>query len=186
MTADKHETTAGSAASRNDGEPVSTLRGASAAVDPRRAAQVVIGLILATLAVVGIVFIVVGINKNDQINELKGQGVHVTYVVSKCLGQLGGSGSNAVGYSCQGSYEIGGHRYLETLPGSSNYGPGTRVAALSVPSDPTLLSTPTIVASEQSSWTVFILPIVLLGVFAVLLLIVVLRRRRPEPSATGG
>lgn len=165
-------------------EPVSTLRGASAAVDPRRAGQVVVGLILAGLAVVGIVFIVVGINKNDQINELKSQGVHVTYVVSKCLGQLGGSGSNAVGYSCQGSYEIGGHRYVETLPGSSSYGPGARVDAIAVPSDPTLLSTPAILASEQSSWTVFILPIVLLGAFVVLLLVVVVvRRRRAQPAS---
>lgn len=178
MTSDRNETAAENAASRTGSEPVSTLRGASAAVDPRRAAQVAVGLVLAALAVVGIVFIVVGVNKNDQINELKGQGVHVTYVVSKCLGQLGGSGSNAVGYSCQGSYEVDGHRYDETLPGSSNYGPGTRVAAIAVPSDPTLLSTPAIVASEQSSWTVFILPIVLLGVFVVLLLVVVLRRRR--------
>jgi hypothetical protein len=176
MTSDRHE------ASPTPGETVSTLRGASAAVDPRRAAQVVVGLILAALAVVGIVFIVVGINKNDQINELKGQGVHVTYVVSKCLGQLGGSGSNAVGYSCQGSYEIDGHHYVEALPGSSNYGPGTRVTAIAVPSDPTLLSTPAIVASEQSSWTVFILPIVLLGACALLLLVVVLRRRRHQPA----
>lgn len=185
MTSDKHDTAAEDAAQRA-GEPVSTLRGASAAVDPRRAAQVVVGLVLGALAIVGIVFIVVGINKNDQINELKGQGVHVTYVVSKCLGQLGGSGSNAAGYSCQGSYVIGGHRYVETLPGSTNYGPGTRVSAISVPSDPTLLSIPAIVASEQSTWTVFILPIVLLGAFVVLLLVVVLRRRRAEPSTAGG
>lgn len=182
MTTDKHES-ATEDAERGASEPVSTLRGASAAVDPRRAARVVVGLVLLALAVVGIVFIVVGTNKNDQINELKGQGVQVTYVVSKCLGQLGGSGSNAVGYSCRGSYEIDGHRYVETLPGSSNYGPGTRVAAISVPSDPTLVSTPAIVASEQSSWTVFIVPSVLLGAFAALLLVVVLRRRRPRSSA---
>ncbi len=95
----------GEAASRTADAPISTLRGASASVDARRAAQVVVGLILATLAVLGILFIVVGINKNDQINELKGHGVPVTYVVSKCLGLLGGSGSNAAGYSCQGSYD---------------------------------------------------------------------------------
>jgi hypothetical protein len=115
------------AASRAADAPISTLRGASASVDARRAAQVVVGLIMATLAVLGIVFIVVGINKNDQINELKDHGVPVTYVVSKCLGLLGGSGSNAAGYACEGSYTVDGRRYFENLPGSSNYAPGARV-----------------------------------------------------------
>lgn len=158
-------------------QPISTLRGASASVDPRRAAQVVVGLILATLAVLGVVFIVVGINKNDQINQLKSQGVPVTYVVSRCLGLLGGSGSNGAGYACQGSYTLDGRRYFEDLPGTSYHAPGDRVVAVSVPSDPTLLSTPSILASDRASWNVFILPIVLLGVFLLLLLLVLLRRR---------
>jgi hypothetical protein len=137
-------------ASHNADAPVSTLRGASASVDARRAAQVVVGLILATLAVLGILFIVVGINKNDQINELKDHGVPVTYVVSKCLGLLGGSGSNATGYSCQGSYTIDGRRFFQNLPGSSLHAPGARVKAISVRSDPNLLSTPAIVNSERA------------------------------------
>jgi hypothetical protein len=184
MTADGPELTTGGAPSGSPSEPVSTLRGASASVDPRRAAQVVVGIVMAALAAVGIVFIVVGINKNNQINELKEHGVPVAYVVSKCLGELGGSGSNAAGYSCQGSYEIGGHRYVEALPGSSSiYAPGTHVPAVSVPSDPTLLSTPAIVSSERASWNVFIVPIVLLGAFVLLLLVVLLRRRRTRPAA---
>jgi hypothetical protein len=162
---------------RPSNEPIAALRGASASVDPRRAAQIVVGLILATLAVLGVVFIVVGTDKNDQINELKSRGVPVTYVVSKCLGLLGGSGSNAAGYACQGSYLVDGRRYFENLPGSSYHAPGDRVAAVSVPSDPTLLSTPAIVASDRASWNVFILPIVLLGAFVLLLCVVLLRRR---------
>jgi hypothetical protein len=51
------------------------------------------------------------------------------------------------------------------------------VSAISVPSDPTLLSTPTIVATDRASGSVFILPAVLLGAFVVLLLVVLLRRR---------
>jgi hypothetical protein len=139
---------------------------------------VIVGLILATLATLGIVFIVVGINKNDQINELKDHGIPVTYVVSKCLGLLGGSGSNAAGYACQGSYTVDGRHFFENLPGSSNHAPGDRVKAISVPSDPTLLSTPAIVDSERASANVFILPAVLLGVGALLGLTVLLRRSR--------
>ena len=173
----------GNAASRTADVPVSTLRGASAAVDARRAAQVVVGLIMATLAVLGIVFIVVGINKNEQINELRGHGVPVTFVVSKCLGLLGGSGSNAAGYACQGSYTVDGRRFFEDLPGSSNYGPGARVKAISVRSDPTLLSTPAIVNSERASARVFILPAVLLSACALLVLAVLLRRHHRRPAA---
>ena len=169
--------------SASDAAPISTLRGATVSVDGRRAAQVVVGLILATLAVLGLVFIVVGINKNEQINELKGHGVPVTYVVSKCLGLLGGSGSNGAGYSCQGSYTIEGRRYFENLPGSSQHAPGDRVSAISVRSDPTLLSTPAILDSESASASVFILPAVLLGVGAVLGLAVLLRHR-PSGAAT--
>jgi hypothetical protein len=176
---------AGDTASHDADAPISTLRGATVSVDARRAGQVVVGLILATLAVLGIVFIVVGINKNEQINELKHHGVAVTYVVSKCLGLLGGSGSNGAGYACQGSYTVDGRRVFENLPGSSEHAPGDRVRAISVPSDPTLLSTPAIVDSERASASVFILPAVLLGVGALLGLIVLLRRSRRRRTARG-
>ncbi len=174
---------AGDTASHKTHAPISTLRGASVSVDARHAGQVVVGLILATLATLGIVFIMVGINKNEQINALKNHGVPVTYVVTKCLGLLGGSGSNGAGYSCQGSYTIDGRRVFENLPGSSQYAPGDRVRAISVQSDPTLLSTPAIVNSERASASVFILPAVLLGVGA-LLGLTVLVRRSPRPVVT--
>jgi hypothetical protein len=164
--------------------PVSTLRGASRpSVDGRKAAQIVVGLIMATLAVLGIVFIVVGINKNSQINELKSKGVAVTFVVSKCVGQLGGSGSNVAGYACQGSYQIDGRRYSENLPGSTYYAPGARVPAVSVRSDPNLLSTPAIVRSDRASANVFVLPAVLLVACALILVVVLLRRRRQHRAA---
>ena len=150
----------------------------ASSVDGRRAAQVVVGLILATLAVLGIVFVVVGIDKNYQINELRDHGVPVTYVVSKCLGLLGGSGSNGAGYSCEGSYTIDGRRFFENLPGSSLYAPGERVKAISVRSDPSLLSTPAMVDAEHASMSAFILPAVLLGACAALGLVVLLRHRR--------
>lgn len=137
---------------------------------------------MATLAVLGIVFIVVGINKNEQINELKDHGVPVTFVVSKCLGLLGGSGSNAAGYSCQGSYMVDGRRFTESLPGSSNHAAGARVKAISVRSDPTLLSTPAIVSSERASASVFLLPALLLVACALLALAVLARRRHRGPK----
>ena len=137
---------------------------------------------MATLAVLGVVFLVVGINKNNQINELKSKGVAVTFVVSKCVGQLGGSGSNVAGYACQGSYQIDGRSHSESLPGSSYYAPGTRVPAISVRSDPNLLSTPAIVSSDRASAAVFILPAVLLSACALSLVVVRLRRRHRKAA----
>jgi hypothetical protein len=175
---------AGDTASHKGDARISTLRGATVSVDARRAGQVIVGLILATLATLGIVFIVVGINKNEQVNELKDHGVPVTFVVSKCLGLLGGSGSNGAGFSCQGSYTIDGRRMFENLPGSSQHAPGDRVAAISVPSDPSLLSTPAIVDSERASASVFILPAILLGVGALLALTLLVRRRRRRAATS--
>jgi hypothetical protein len=56
------------------------------------------------------------------------------------------------------------------------------VRAISVRSDPNLLSTPAIVRSDRASASVFILPAVLLGVGALLGLAVLLRRRRARSS----
>ena len=177
------EVSAVDAALRADDAPVSTLRGASVSVDGRRVAQVVVGLVLVTISVLGVALIVVGINKNQQISELKDHGVPVTYVVSNCLGLLGGSGSNGAGYSCRGSYTVDGRRYFEDLPGTSPYAPGDRVQAISVRSDPTLLSTPAIVNSERASANVFILPAVLLGMCALLGLAVLIRYRHHRSTA---
>jgi hypothetical protein len=182
-TSEDPKVSAGDPATSTQDAPVSTLRGATVSVDGRRARQVVVGLILATLAVLGVIFIVVGINKNDQINELKAHGVPVTYVVSKCLGLLGGSGSNGAGYSCQGSYMVDGRSFSENLPGSSLYAPGDRVKAISVRSDPTLLSTPAILDAEDASTSVFILPAVLLGACALLGLALLLQHRRHRDTA---
>ena len=79
---------------------VGTLRGATVSFNPRRLVQGALGLVMVTLAVTAIVLTVAGIHSNDQINRLQTQGQPVTVTVTGCLGLLGGSGSNAAGYSC--------------------------------------------------------------------------------------
>jgi hypothetical protein len=151
-------------------------------VDGRTVAKVVLGLIVATLAVLVIVFVVVGVDKNRQINELRGQAVPVTFTVTSCQGLLGGSGSNGAGYACRGTYRLDGHTYNEPLPGTAYFAPGASVHAVAVPSDPGLVSPVTIVESEHASSRVYVLPVIL---FAALLLIVgafVLRRRARRRS----
>jgi hypothetical protein len=158
---------------------VGTLRGATVSFNPRRLVQGVLGLVMVTLAITAIVLTVAGLHSNDQINRLHTQGQPVTVRVTGCLGLLGGSGSNAAGYSCRGSYQLNGHVYEEPLPGSTFYRPGTALPSIAVPGDPALVSPVGIVNAQQASNGVFIVPIVL-TVILLALIAVVLRRNRPK------
>lgn len=162
--------------------PVSTLRGAGAQVDGRTVAKVALGLVLAVLAVLVIVFAIAGVDKNQQIDELRGQGVPVSFTVTKCQGLLGGSGSNGAGYACRGSYQLDGHTYDEPLPGTAFFAPGATVHAIAVPSDPGLVSPVTIVKSEHASWKVYILPVILFAAFVLIVAVVVWRARTKRRS----
>jgi len=157
---------------------VAPLRGAGVQIDGRQVARVLLGIVLVTLAVLAVAFTVIGIHDNRQIDQLRNQGVPVAVTVTSCRGLLGGSGSNGAGYSCRGTYALDGHRYTETLPGTSLHAPGSVVRAVAVPSDPTLVSPVSVVDAEHASDSVFILPAVLLVVFVAILVVVVLRRRR--------
>ena len=161
---------------------VAPLRGAGVQIDGRRVARVALGIVLVTLAVLAVVFTVIGIHDNDQTDELHNQGVPVQVTITSCQGLLGGSGSNGAGYSCRGAYELGGHRYDEVLPGTALHAPGTVIRALAVPSDPTLVSPLSVIDSEHASASVFILPAILLVVFVAVVVALLLRRRRTRPE----
>lgn len=158
-------------------EPVTTLRGAGVQVDGRRVAHVAGGVGLVAMAVIVIVLFAVGIQKNAQITRLRQQGVVVRLTVSACLGMMGGSGSNLVGYQCRGEFTVDGHHYDEAVPGNALYPPGATLTVVTVPGDPTLVSTPHAVATEHPSWSVFTLPTVLLILFTIVVAGLVVRRR---------
>ena len=162
--------------------PVSTLRGAGARMDVHTVAKVALGLVVATLAVLVVVFVIAGVDKNRQINELRGRGVPVTFTVTSCHGLLGGSGSNGAGYACQGTYRLRGHTYNEPLPGTAFFTPGATVRAIAVPNDPGLVSPVPIVESEHASWKVYILPVVLFAALVLIVGSIVLRRRTTRRS----
>ncbi len=193
LTADEHPTTdprdratgaaqSPGAAPRPGSAPdaearVAPLRGAAVQIDARRLAPVLVGIVVATLAVLVVVFTVVGVDKNHQIDQLHDDGVAVNVTVTSCQGLLGGSGSNGAGYACRGTYGLGGHRYNEQLPGTALHAPGTVIRAVAVPGDPALVSPVSVVDAEHSSATVFILPAVLLVLLVAILAVVLLRRR---------
>ena len=133
-----------------------------------------------------IVFTIVGIHTNQQDDRLHHDGVPVTFTVTGCLGLLGGSGSNAAGYSCRGTYTLDGKHYSGVqLPGDSFHRPGSTVAAIAVPGDPALVSPASIVATEHSSAGAFVLPAVLAAVLLVLVALLLVLRRRRTPRAGG-
>jgi hypothetical protein len=166
--------------------PISTLRGAGTTVDPHRVARVAVGLVLAALLVLTVAFALIGQHKNQQIDELRQQGVPVTVTVTRCQELLGGSGSNGAGFACTGTYALDGHRYSESLPGTTGHAPGATVAGVAVPSDPTLLSTAQIVQSERTSSDVYVLPAVFFALFLLVIAAIVLQRRRRRRGQAGG
>jgi hypothetical protein len=185
MTAPQERTP--SSPNSSPSEPLSTLRGAGVNYDARRVGQVAVGLCMLTLAILVILFTVAGVHKNNQISELHHDGVSVTVTVTNCLGLMGGSGSNAAGYSCTGSFTIHGTRYTESLPGTAFHNIGSTVPATVVPSDPALVSPDTILKSEHTSLNVFILPLVMFVVLAGLVaMIVLVRRRRRQVAQRAG
>ena len=164
---------------------VAPLRGATVQIDRRRLTRVLVAIVVAALAVLVVVFTVVGINKNHQIDQLHNQGVAVNVTITSCQGLLGGSGSNGAGYACRGTYGLDGRRYNEQLPGTALHAPGTVIHALAVPGDPALVSPVSVVNTEHSSGTVFILPAVLLVLLVAILIVVLLRATREAADADG-
>jgi len=167
-------------------ERLAPLRGAGVAVDVRRVGAVVVGLLLVGLAVLVVVLFVAGAHKNSQIAELRDHGMPVQMTVSGCIGLLGGSGSNPVGYSCHGTIVVGGRSYDDPIPGTALYGPGQRLGGVTVAGDPALFTTPALLRTEHTSWRVYLAPAILAVVLVLAVGGLVALRRHARRSLPGG
>jgi hypothetical protein len=159
------------------GDRIGSLRGASVQFDRRRAGQVIVGVLVCTLVVLIVVFTVAGVHSNGQTDELHEHGVPVTVTVTGCLGLLGGSGSNAAGYSCHGTYVLDGRRNTVSLPGTLFHRPGSTIPSLAVPDDPALVSPDSVIDHQHSSAGVFVLPAVLGAILLALIGVIAWRYR---------
>jgi hypothetical protein len=166
--------------------PVSMLRGARIEIDGARVGRALAAAVLAAFAVFAVVFFVVGAHKNAQINELRRHGVPVELTVTKCQGLMGGSGSNLAGYTCAGTFRFDGRLFDEPIPGTAEFGPGTKVAVVTAANGSGLFAPIGVLAAERSSWKVFILPAALALVFALLAGALLLRRRHSGPRRDRG
>jgi hypothetical protein len=63
------------------------------------------------------------------------------------------------------------------------YPPGTTIRAVRVPGDPALVTPLTVLATEQASWRVYLLPAILLAAGGLLLVLLLYSRRRTKGAA---
>lgn len=154
-----------------------------------RLSRAFVAICLVVLVIVSVALFISGARKNSQISDLRQHGVPVVVTVTSCYGLLGGSGSQAVGYSCRGSFTLDGHRANDELPGTALRSVGAKVKAVAVPSDPGLITLARTLPTQHVSNRVYLLPAVLLALAVVggLLMVAENRHRRrtlPERSPT--
>jgi hypothetical protein len=148
---------------------VVSLRGPEVASVGRRFWTSVAAFILALLATVVIVSFVSAVNDNSRIDRLRAHGLSVIVTVTDCVGNIGGSGSNAAGYTCRGAYRLNGVRYSEVIGSKTTFSTsGSQVRCVADPSRRTTIELASAVARSSSSSTVYIVPSLLALLFVAL------------------
>jgi hypothetical protein len=154
-----------------DRDETSYIRGGGGvSVDPRRFMRAIVLVTLATLAILTTVLVIGVIQKHSQISRLKDHGVVVAVTITSCIGNASGTGITAAGFSCSGSFTLGGINHTDVLKGNSvNQQIGDRVTAITDARDPSDLSTPDAVSAARLPLTDLVAPAV-----SALLLVIVL------------
>jgi hypothetical protein len=133
-------------------------------------------IILAVLASIVVVSFVSASNDNARIDRLKTHGVSVIVTVTNCVGNIGGSGSNAAGYTCHGEYQVDGVRYREIIGSKTSFSAtGSTVRGVADPAQLSRVEIASAVTTSSSSPTVYVVPSLLALIFVALAL-VLLRR----------
>ena len=136
--------------------------------------------VLAIFTVVVIVSFISASNDNSRIDRLKSHGISAVVTVTGCVGNIGGSGSNAAGYTCQGSYRINGVRYVETIGSLSTMTiQGTKVKGVADPERPSTIELASALATSSTSSSVYVAPM-LLALLVIFLALVFFRYQRLE------
>jgi len=168
----------GDVAGNGEHQSVATLRGAPVEVNTRQVIRIVTALIVVTLAVLSVTFFLSGLHRNTDVANLRLHGVSVSVTVTTCTGELGGSGSNLADYRCVGTFILNGQRFHDTILGQVFRATGSKAEFVTAKNSPGLLATSREVRSEDASWSVFIVPFVLLVVLIAFVSVVVRRRTR--------
>jgi len=167
----------------DDPRDVPSLRGAEAQRLGRPFWLVAGALVFAALAIVITVSFISAANDNARISRLKLHGVTVEVTVTNCTGNIGGSGSNAAGYTCHGEYRVNGVTYHEVIGAKTTLSTaGSQVRGIADPARPSTVELATSVASSSASPSVYIVPSLLLLLFIALTFVCLRRWRRSTPQ----
>jgi hypothetical protein len=163
---------------------VASLRGPEAQRIGGRFWLVVCVLVALVIAVFIAVSFISAANDNARIDRLKTHGTPVVVTVTSCAGHIGGSGSNAAGYTCYGTYRVHGVRYQEIIGSMTRESPtGTTVRVIADPSHPSTIELASAVAASSSSDSAFVVPSILAALFVASSLIVGRARRARSQHA---
>ena len=146
-----------------------------------RALGLVLALLLIAISVVGLVS-----TQRDatRLHTLRSRGLAVDVRVTTCIGNLGGSGSNAADYTCHGRYRVGTTTYTETIEGLSGFtAPSTTVRGVVDPHHPGEVTWQTALAHENVSASRYVISGGL-SLVGLLLAALVVRGRRRASSST--
>jgi hypothetical protein len=156
----------------SEAHDMTVLRGAEATPISRTFWLIAGTLLCAALVVVVVVSFISAINDNARINRLRSHGVSVTVTVTNCEGNIGGSGSNAAGYTCRAKYRVFGTPFHEIIGSKTTFSaPGSTVRAVADPERPSTIELASAVASSSASLSVYALPSILALLTAALALI---------------
>jgi hypothetical protein len=157
---------------------VSSLRGPAVQPIGRRFWNVAGALVITVLAVIVVVSFISAMNDNARIARLRSHGIPVLVTVTDCVGNIGGSGSNAAGYTCRGTYHLDHVTYHEVIGSKTTLSTaGTTVRCVADPARPSTIELTSAVASSSTSRSTYVVP-GLLTLLLVALVMLIYRRRR--------
>ena len=154
------------------------VRGASAPAlpDGRSVARVAYVAVVLVLTALVVVFAAEAIAHRHRVTQLRTAGVAVQATVTGCVGNATGTGITVSFFTCTATFSLDGATHTAVVHGNSQLlAPGTQLAAVVDPRDPSTLSTPGAVSGD---WAAFVPAAATLAVLVALLLAGQLVRRR--------
>ncbi len=158
--------------------PTTSRRGAVARGGHRRVRRAVLSTGVALAAALIATSLVSAGRDVARIDRLKSHGIMVTVTVSDCRGNLGGSGSNVVDYTCHGTYRVHATAYHEVIGSLTSLRPaGATVRGVVDPSQHGYVVLASALGHSASPVRTLLIP-GLLGVGFIVVLVWSLRRVR--------
>jgi hypothetical protein len=164
------------------GDHVTSMRGPTAVSVGRKFWLFAGALGLGVFAAVLVVSFISATSDNARIERMKNHGIPVTVTVTNCTGNIGGSGSNAAGYTCRGDYSVDGTTFHELIGSMSIFSvSGSKVRGVVDPSHHSTVVLSSAIRTSVSSTRAYLRPGLLTFLFVALSLTFLRVARRSKP-----